>query len=126
MPFNFFKSVGKAVDPSDLKPLKGLDDVNLKPIDHMKPIDPSAPKPIEPNAPKPAGGSGLGTTIAMGGFALSSMIPSILNSSAISTAINAGAIAGTVENVMDQITSSPENMAVAGAVAVAVIFLLFK
>ena len=117
-----FSSVIKSVDPSSVAksvPIKSLD-VNVKPLS-SQPI-----RPIDPSAPKPARTAGVGSTVALGGLALSSMIPSILNSSAVSTAINAGAIAGTVYNVVGQITSSPENMAVAGAIAVAVIFLLMR
>ena len=122
-----FSSVIRSVDPSAVAksvPIKSLD-VNVKPLS-SQPIRPI--RPIDPSAPKPAraAGAGVGSTVALGGLALSSMIPSILNSSAVSTAINAGAIAGTVDNVVGQITSSPENMAVAGAVALAAIFLLSR
>jgi hypothetical protein len=117
-----FSSVIKSVDPSAVAksvPIKSLD-VNVKPLS-SQPI-----RPIDPSAPKPAGGAGVGSTVALGGLALSSMIPSILNSSAVSTAINAGAIAGTVDNVVAQLTENPTNMAIAAVAGVAVIYLLFR
>ncbi len=118
-----FSSILKSVDPSTIVktvPIKTLD-VNMKPLS-------TAPvRPIDPPAPKPLGAvAGAGGTIALGGLALSSMLPSILNSSAISTAINAGAIAGTVDNVVGMLTENPANMAIAGVAGVAVVYLLFR
>ena len=122
----------------DIKPLKGptIPDPP-EPVRPEPPID--APPKDGPAAPtKPTGSSGglvAGAGVALGGLGF--ILPTILNSSAVSGAIAGGAQVGTavvlgndVKDVLNGlfsgITSSPENMAIAAAGSVVLIYLLLK
>ena len=109
-------------------------------IPDVAPIKPEAPiDPVEPVAEKPASG-GSGGLVAAGGVALGGLgfiLPSILNSSAVTGAVAGAGQVGTaavlgndakdvLNNLFSGITSSPENMAIAAGAATVVLFLLFR
>ena len=114
----------------DVKPIK-IDGPTKIPTEPMAPIEPKATPPV-----KPAGSSGtIGAAAGagIGGVGLGFALPTFLNSSAVSSAINAAAGAATVatlgddvKDILGGITSSPVNMTITAAAAVAVLYLVFR
>lgn len=114
---------------------------DIKPIEKLGvPTIPEVPgaKPIEPiEAPKASGG---GTGVAVAGIGLAGagfILPSILNSSAVTGAISGATQVGTVavlasdakdvlNGLVSSVTSSPENMLIFGAGTVLVVYLLLR
>jgi hypothetical protein len=110
----------------DVKPIKSFDAPTIKPLD--------APS-VKPVEVKPSGGVASGV-VGAGGLAVGAagfIIPSILNSTAVSAGIGAAASVGQAAilgdvagNVLADITGSPVNMAIVGVVAVGAVYLLFR
>jgi len=110
----------------DVKPIKSFDAPTIKPLD--------APS-VKPVEVKPSGGVASGV-VGAGGLAVGAagfIIPSILNSNAVSAGIGAAATVGQAAilgdvagNLIADITGSPLNMAIVGVVAVGAVYLLFR
>jgi hypothetical protein len=131
------KIAGKDL-PGDIKPRlpESLGAPKVPDVAPMKPIEPIEPV-AEPVKPKEGGSGGL---VAAGGIALGGLgfiLPSLLNSSAVTGAVAGAAQVGTaavlgndakdvLNNLISGITSSPENMAMAAGAGVVVLFLLFR
>ena len=115
----------------DVKPIK-LDGEPEIPAEPSAPIEPGTAEP--PVKPAGSGGAlGAAAGAGIGGIGLGFALPTFLNSGAVTGAINAGATAATVatlgndvKDILGGITSSPTNMAITGAVAVAVLYLVFR
>lgn len=115
----------RAIVPSP-SPLKNVE-VNAKPV------EPPATKPSEP---KPSSGGG-GTAMVGLGIAGASLLPTLLNSSVVQSAVSgatqvgsvavvADQVAGVANNLVDSITGDPVNMALFGVGTVAVLYLLWR
>ena len=104
----------------------------------VHPIEPEAPKAVEPAA-RPA--TSTLQKAAMGvaglGVAAGAILPGILDSPTATAAVQAAALAGTVDTVaadatglltttVQSLTGNPINMAITGAVVVGTLYLLFR
>ena len=103
----------------------------------VHPIEPEAPKAVEPAKT----GTSTLQKAAMGvaglGVAAGAILPGILNSPTATAAVQAAALAGTVDTVaadatglltttVQSLTGNPINMAITGAVVVGTLYLLFR
>ena len=150
-----FSSLAKSIGGSSTSISKAIPISSLpKPSSVVPPVRASVPNPelnvpiksIDetpiPDAPstKPSVGSKVGTAvIGVGGLGLAGagIIPMLLNSSAVTGAISGASnigiasvlgddIAGVANNLVDDITSSPLNMALTVGAIGAVVYLLYR
>lgn len=125
------KVVGKSADDIKIKPTTFLEPTSVKPVEPVKPrtTTTTPTKPIASGATVGALGLGVG--------GLGFVLPSILNSSAVSSAISGASqigvasvvgdqVAGVANNLIDDVTSNPLNMGLATAGGVALLYLLFR
>ena len=113
----------------DIKPLEKMDAPSVPEVPEAKPVE---------TIDKPSSGSGSGVAVAGIGLAGAGiLLPSILNSSAVTGAISGAAQVGTaavlgndakdvLNGLVSSITSSPENMVIFGSGVALVIYLLIR
>lgn len=139
-----FSSIGRSLGGNVTSVTKA---VPLSSLPTPKPphITPSVPKPIraidetptvKPEATKPSTPGNAGVAVAGIGLVGASIIPTILNSSAVSNAIMGASqvgtaavlgdqISGVVNNLVDGVTENPVNMAIVAVVIAGSIYLLY-
>ena len=139
-----FSSIGRSLGGNVTSVTKA---VPLSSLPTPKPshITPSVPKPvrvidetptIKPEATKPSTPGNAGIAVAGIGIVGASILPTILNSAAVSNAIssagNLGAVAMIGEqasevanNLVDSVTGNPVNMAIVAVVIAGSIYLLY-
>ena len=111
----------------DIKPLEKMDALSVPEVPEAKPVE---------TIDKPSSGSGVAVAgIGLAGAGI--LLPSILNSSAVTGAISGAAQVGTaavlgndakdvLNGLVSSVTSSPENMVIFGSGVALVIYLLIR
>ena len=123
----WFSAIGDAGASIGKTGTKVLDDVPIR-------VDAPVIRPGDAGSVKPTGGLSAGVGVAgLGVGAVAFVLPTILNSSAVSTAIQTAGDVGQaaiygniVGETLADITSNPVSLAIVGAVAVGGLYLFFR